>query len=105
MHAPVHDVEAGRPDPGRRGPSRRRSSQLEALVETGRRLSKAHAPSQPEAGGASLERKFADMIKRIMREDVGELAAVQAFVRAWRQDNFDQLSEHEQNKKYTAICS
>ena len=50
MHAPVHDVEAGRPDPGRRGPSRRRSSQLEALVETGRRLSKAHAPSQPEAG-------------------------------------------------------
>ena len=72
----------------------------------GRRLSEAVAP-QPEAGRAKspLERKFADLVKRLMNEDGLDLAAAQALVREWIEDNVGRLGLEEKVKLYEFFCS
>ena len=69
--------------------SRRRSSLLEDLGEAVRRLS--GAPTQPAGAGPSLERKFNDLIKRLMDEETLDLEAVKAFVQAWQQEHLNKL--------------
>ena len=72
----------------------------------GRRLSEAVAP-QPEAGGAKspLERKFADLVKRLMNEDGLDLEAAQAMVREWIEENVSTLDLQEQAKLYEEFFS
>ena len=60
--------------------------------------------ASPAAGGGSkkplLERKFSDLVDRLMKEDGLDLAAVQAFMREWLHENVNRLAPEERLKVY-----
>ena len=82
---------------------RRKSS---SLLDDVRRLSDAGSSRTSKAfgrAGPSLDEDWNDLVKRLVRDDVRDITAVEALMLIWRKETFEHANEQEQLRMYREL--